>query len=168
MSEWSGPGHGAAGGGRAAADAAAAARAAARGECAGRRGGRCPGPGSPRPPTWRGRRGCAAGDSGSGRRRPPGTPGWHRPPPPSSMAFSRRATQGTPRGSGGWTGPRGSPVGLLATLPSLGVALGMARPCRSWRGGRGGGQAEELGAGWELGWARTHLSVPTWNRGTQW
>lgn len=135
LSERSGPGHGAAGGGRAAADAAAAAaRTAARGECAGRRGGRRPGPGSPRPPTWRGRRGCTAGDSGPGRRRPPGTPDWHRPPPPSSVALSRRATQGTPRGSGGWPGPRGSPVGRPATLPSLGVAVGMARPCHSLRG----------------------------------
>ena len=51
-------------------------------------------------------------------------------------------SQGTPRGSGGWTGPCGSLVGLPATLPSLGVALGMARPCHSWRGGRGGGHGK--------------------------
>ena len=151
-SERSGPGHGAAGGGRAAAGAGAA-RAAARGECAGRRGRRRPGPLSPPPPTWLGRRGCAAGTLArdGGARQGPRAGTGRRHPPPWGCPEGHPGDPATDRGRGR---PSWEPVGRPATLLSLRLALGMARPAIP------GGQAEKLLAGWELGRARTRLSLP--------
>lgn len=151
-SERSGPGHGAAGGGRAAAGAGAA-RAAALGECAGRRGGRRPGPRSPPPPTWPGRGGCAAetlARDGGARQGPRAGTGW-RHPPPWGCAEGHPGDPAMDRGRGR---PSWEPVGRQATLLSLRLALGMVRPAIP------GGQAEKLRAGWELGRARTRLSLP--------
>lgn len=146
--ERSRPGHGTAGGGRAAAGAAAA-RAAARGECAGR--------GSLRAPlaalanlagtlVWD----CGARQgpwAGTGRRHPLR---WGCPEGrPGNSAWGRGAGR-----------PVGEPMGRPATLPSLPVALGMAWPAIP------GDQAEKLRAGRELGGARAPLSVPTWKGGT--